>query len=94
MQVRQARGVPGQSRSATVLFTRINAIIDMLPEDFPKRKKLIAALRDRQDSIWYTAPEVVPERWNEVGQILYDFIPTESEIDRQVSELFGKAFSE
>lgn len=49
----------------------IEAIKKQIPTDFDKRESLIKALDDRVDSYYYTAPELISDRWGEVMHILF-----------------------
>lgn len=62
--------VPGQCQSSLVLNKRIDEIIDLIPEDFEERKRIVNALQKRKESLLYTAPTAMEGRWHEVAGIL------------------------
>ena len=88
----QTATVPAQSSSATILFSRINSIISLIPADFPQKSSVEKALRGRQDSIRFTAPGAMNGRWDEVGQILRSYLPDpdKEKWARDIAELFSK----
>lgn len=90
METKTAEPIPGQSKEATTLHHRINEIIGMIPEGFPRRQSMIHALEDRQNSLLYTAPEAIGGRWHEVSRILGDYIPEDADWGSKIGEIFGR----
>ncbi len=84
--------VPNQCIEATVLFTRVNEIIDLIPEEFDSRSCIVHSLRDRQNSIYYTHPGAMRQRWHEVARVLEGALPDPEKCvwAKQIAELYGK----
>ncbi len=85
---------PSQNTSASELANRINKIIDLIPNNFDGREIVVLSLQSRLDSIAYTPPEAMIDRWNEVSYILYNSLPKTEDCDwaKQISELFKKPY--
>jgi hypothetical protein len=75
LQTPTTLGVPAHCASATLLFTRIDTIIGLIPIDFPHKFEVERSLRAQQDSIRFTAPTIMPCRWEEVAEILTTWFP-------------------
>ncbi len=84
--------IPNQCIEATILFTRVNEIIDLIPEEYDDRSRIVHSLRDRQNSIYYTHPGAMPYRWQEVSRILENSLPDPEQVDwvKQIAELYRK----
>lgn len=84
--------IPVQCKAATTLFLRVNEIIELIPQDYPKREEIIHSLKGRQNSIHYTHPDAMSIRWGEVAQILEHNLPDPQEVGwaKEVAELFGE----
>ena len=79
-----------QSSSATNLHQRIDAIIGLIPSDFSSRERIVQALRGRQDSIKFTAPTAMSDRWFEVSGILEELPdPVNVEWADEIAKLFS-----
>lgn len=64
-----------------ILSNRIDQVIGLIPEDFRDREIVIRALRSRQDSIPFTAPKAMNDRWLEVAGILISMLPNPEEVE-------------
>lgn len=65
----------GQSPEAAALYTRIDDIINTIPADWRSRESVVHLLRSRQESIPYTPPSGISQRWQEVSSILGAWLP-------------------
>lgn len=87
-------GVPAHCQSATLLFTRIDTIIELIPAEFPQKFEIERSLRARQESIRFTVPIAMGCRWEEVAEILTTWLPlhedTAEQWVREVAGLFCK----
>ena len=85
---------PAQCPSAAILNQRINAIIDLIPDDFPGKDGTVRELRGRQDSIPFTAPSAMAGRWFEVSRVLVTNLPDPETADwvRHVRDIFSAEF--
>ncbi len=52
------------------LISVVSQIKEEVPDTFERKKELIAQLDDRCNSYFYTAPELMWLRWQEVGETL------------------------
>lgn len=52
----------------------LEAIKKLVPQDFPQRENLLAALNDTISSYKYTAPEAIGQRWRQASVILGEFL--------------------
>jgi len=70
----------------------IEIIKKEVPENFEKRNDLFYALDDRADSYLYTAPEIIPERFGEVAEILNDYLGSpDIEWKQKIADIFNNA---
>ncbi len=78
----------GQSNSSIILSKRIDEVIKLIPENFPSKLSLVLRLNDRKKSLAFTHPDAVALRYQEVAEILNDFIgeSKESWVD-QISKI-------
>ncbi len=79
-----------QFATGKVLFERIDEIILLIPDDFDNKKTVEMQLKSRQESIPYTAPEVIGTRWHQVAAILSNYLPFPSERSwsQKIADLF------
>jgi hypothetical protein len=80
-----------QCPEATILHERIDSIVALIPDGFPIRDALIRALRGRQDSIAFTAPRAIADRWQEVAEILVASLPDPDSFAwaKEIEEIFS-----
>lgn len=73
------------------LSERINAIIQLIPDDFSAKETVRIALKKRQESVRYTAPEAIGMRWQEVANILSRHLPDPNAWPwaKKIAELFS-----
>lgn len=68
----------------------IQKIIDCIPDDFKDKEELIKELNNRKESAYYTAPEAMFLRWQEVSYILGTHL---KDIDtpwkQKIADIFG-----
>ena len=83
-----------QNSGAEELIKRINMIINLIPNNFDKRELVVLSLQSRLESIPYTAPEIMTDRWHEVSTILSTYLPDPENCawTKQIAELFGKPY--
>ena len=67
-------GIPGIM--GTVLFKRVDKIIGLIPDEFPKRREIVRLLADSRDAIRTTPPDAMQNRWDEVNRILEREFPS------------------
>lgn len=81
-------------REGEILSERIDRIIELIPEDFQGRQDVVSVLRAQKSSLEYSAPEQVPNRWNEIAQTLNTYLPgpDETKWATQIADVFGEKF--
>jgi hypothetical protein len=78
-----------QCESAHILCKKIDALIDLIPGNFPRKGGLVQSLRNIRLSIEKTPPEEIGRRWDDVGRLLNKMLPDGSKNTwaRQAAEI-------
>lgn len=53
----------------------MNAIVNIIPEDFEQRDHIEASFKHIAGSVPYTAPEAMSMRWDQLIQVLNAYVP-------------------
>lgn len=53
----------------------LNAILNQTPKEFEHKESMIRRFDFVRESLPYTAPELIPMRWEQCYEILCDYIP-------------------
>jgi hypothetical protein len=81
-------------RGGEILSERIDRIVELIPEDFPGRQDVVSVLQAQKSSVEYSAPEQIPDRWQEIAHTLNTYLPGTDEAawTEQIADVFGEKF--
>jgi hypothetical protein len=74
------------------LLSRIDQVIDLIPDSFEQKENLVLTLKKRQDSIRHTPPTALDTRIAEVANILAHYLPEGSnpELEQAIGDIMCK----